>query len=92
MLKKVNEAEVISSNGYRVKLHYHYLTYIEGNHAISADSVSEDNPFRIILFEDTLDAWYPPYAQETITSQKKQEIIKNITDALAFLKINHKWE
>ena len=92
MLKKVNEAEVINSNGYRIKLHYRYLTYIEGDHAISVSSESVDDPFRLILSEYDLDSWYPPYAQETITSQKKQEIIKNITAALSFLRINHKWE
>jgi hypothetical protein len=93
MLRKINEGYVISSEGYKVKLGRHHISYIEKDgYAITFETESMINPYlREIYFSVKEPYWHIPHDLEKLTPDKL-EIIKNrIINVLIFLGVNYKF-
>ena len=89
MFKKVNESEVISDQGFKVKCGRNRLSYIEGKRALSVDVEHLVNPYKLMVYTETIMKWHPPFANEKITLEKKNQIIANIEEALLFLGVTY---
>lgn len=89
---KINESEVTSSEGYSVKFTHNKLTYKEGKRAISIDIEHEVDPYKLVVFTDTLRGWYPPFSLEAVSKEKKTQISERIDAALRFLGVDYELE
>ncbi len=55
------------------------LKYIEEDHELLAQAELGTSPDRI-LYASTISKWLPPYEQEPISPERKQEIINRLVD------------
>ncbi len=70
--------------------HFYLLEYCEGNHVMNVQIDFRD-PVPC-LYTNEIKSWNPPYENEVITAEKKEEIVSNIyhylTNIKGFKKIN----
>ena len=90
MFTKINNANVVSSEGYTVKYDRSYVSYVEGKRAIHVEAELILSPLTLIVYTKTIEKWFPPYANEYINDEKKSQIINNIKSALKFLEVNYR--
>lgn len=92
MFKKINNAHAISLDGYEVKFDRTYVAYIEKtdsrNKALRFEAEILLNPSSLVIYKSTIHRWFPPYQNEVITQEKKNEIYSRVSGALKFLKVD----
>lgn len=93
MFTKIGLQGVESSEGFIVGSVGRYeLLYQEGEHKLIINiegGWDKDNKFFISIYTSTITHWQPPYENEPITEEKKQQIIQRICAALDFLEIRY---
>lgn len=91
----LNKQGVASSNGFILQsVERYFYNYIEGDHVMKVDveplgDMVKNYSERIV--SRSLARWQPPYDTEELTLERIAEIRKNISAALEFMKINHKF-
>jgi hypothetical protein len=79
---------VSSPLGFEVRKSKSRLEYVEGDHVISWHAYAESGSVGLFkLSEQEIKGWDEPFASETITSQKKQEVFKAVVSALLYLQL-----
>lgn len=93
MLRKINEGYVISSEGYKVKLGRHHISYIEDDgYAITFETECMINPFLLVIYFSAKEPfWHIPHNLEKLTTDKLETIKNIIIKVLVFLGINYKF-
>lgn len=88
MFTKINEARVKSDSGFEIFFDHSILTYSEDDRYIQIDI--DHSPSTLIIYVNAIDKWEDNMDNILIDGSKKQEILKNICEALSFLKIKTK--
>ncbi len=89
MLKKKGGRCVVSDSGFEVKIKSRgALLYTEGNKSININSEYLAENGGIAVYANSIEYWNDQHKEEKISSQKKQQILDNVNEALLFLKIN----
>lgn len=78
------------SKGYAVKLTGRAgLIYTDGSRTMHIDSELLSGPdFDIVIFEDSLKNWDPPFAAEPVSEAEIAQIRKNISKALGKMRVD----
>lgn len=63
-----------------------YVEYREGDQVATVPVHLLMGKFFVNVYADTPVEWKPPHASETVTEEKRMEILKNIVEALHFRK------
>lgn len=85
-LKKINEAEVVSSNGFSVKYGRHSLTYLEGDRYVNIPIEHLGQPYELIVYLDLIDTWMVKgKPSDKISAMELNLIQKRIHECLDFL-------
>jgi len=81
---------VESDTGFRVKVRSFslYVEYKEGKRVARIPVQPVMGKPLVNVYGNTAVEWKPPYASEVIAEEKRKEILKNIVDAMRFLKYN----
>ncbi len=87
MLTKVSEAEVSSTEGFRIKVGRTRISYIDGDHAAGMDVEDEVDPYRLIVYGRSLGKWYPPHEVEAMDVSTRAKILERVSEALTFLSV-----
>jgi len=89
----LNKQGVKSSKGFIVQsVSRHYFEYKEDKLTLSIEVESGQDDrgrYNLAVYAQNIENWDPPYDNEAISSEKKKEIIKNIGDALDFMRIGY---
>lgn len=93
MFKWLNKQGVESSAGYVLQsMHRFYYHYTEGEKTMQVfvePLTDEHGHYSETVDLKSLDHWLPPHADVSIDDAKRQDIRKNISDALDFMDIDH---
>jgi hypothetical protein len=96
MLKRLNKMDVESSDGFKlIRRHRFYYHYVEGDRILQfyvEPSRELSGSYFEQCDENSLKKWLPPHEGEPITEQSVRRIKKNVSDALAFMDIPHRWK
>ena len=81
---------VDSDAGFRVKVRSFslYVEYREGKRVARIPVQPVMGKPLVNVYANTAVEWKPPYASDVIPEAKRKEILKNIVDAMRFLKYN----
>lgn len=63
------------------------LRYREGDREALVEV--EDGLANLVIYTSTLGGWEPPHAAEPMSSEKRDEIIRRVSEALTFLGTPH---
>lgn len=78
---------IVSDEGYSVEiLGRTGIKYCEGDKCMFVDSEVLSTGHGIAVFKKSIKAWKPPHEKEGVTEEKKEKIIDNIRQAIAFQK------
>lgn len=88
MLLKINEGEVRSDQGFSLRLGLEHISYKEGSYAAAIDITNEQGGRSIKLYPSSV-FWYPPHEMEPMTSEKQNQILDRILEALNFLGVSY---
>ena len=89
MFRKKWPRRIISDNGFEVRIESHgMIIYIENNKLLNVDSEFLANNAGIAIYKNSIKAWNKPNDNEIINPDERDEILKNIIDALSFKNIN----
>jgi len=92
-LAKINEAEVISSDGFKVKLGHHLLSYLEGTKVIQIELERLASPNGIVLYLGSTLHWlFKGQPAEELSSIECEIVIARIKDCLEFLNYRYSIE
>jgi hypothetical protein len=73
----------------------HEIRYREGTHVLSIETemfVSENRRTGIIVYLSYAKRWVPPCQNETIEPGKREQIQKDLHEALLLLEVAHRFE
>ena len=81
---------VESDAGFRVKVRSFslYVEYREGKHVARIPVQPVMGKPLVNVYANTPVEWKPPYSSEVIPEATRKEILKNVVDAMRFLKYN----
>lgn len=85
MLRKINNAQVVSDEGFKVKINRTYISYQEGSKAIHIDAEYALNPVRLVIYKDSIIKWFKPNESILITESDRNVILEKVRKALKFL-------
>lgn len=86
MLTKINEAEVCSSEGFRVKYGRHTLTYIESGRYVPVPIEHLGDPYEMEVYFSRVVSWYVEGCpQKPMTINQKAVLKRRIVECLQFL-------
>lgn len=95
MFKWLNKQGVESSRGFVLqRMHRFYYHYIEGDKKMQVfvePFTDHRGHYLETISLKSLDHWLPPHSEEAIDDGKREEIQKNISDALKFMDIDHRF-
>jgi hypothetical protein len=60
------------------------LRYTEDNRSLMIESEVATGPSGLIIYSRSIRNWLPPYADDLIDQEKRDQIVKNIESAFAF--------
>ena len=87
MFKKRWFNVIVSDEGFSVKtLGRIGVKYTEGSKSmyIATEFNASVSPLGLVLFEDSIQTWDPPYDNEVIDDTKRETIVDNVCRALQF--------
>ncbi len=85
-LTKINEGEVISDDGYRIRYGREHLTYSEEKRYLIVPIEHLMNPYEMLLHVERLDNWqFHGRDAEPISKSEIEIVLKRIKNALRFL-------
>jgi hypothetical protein len=89
MFKKKWPRRIVSDSGFELQVKSRgSLLYIEGNKTLEINSEYLAHSLGIVIYKKYIKNWEKPYEKESITEEKREEIINNVKEALAFKKID----
>lgn len=95
MFKWLNKQGVESSRGFVLQsMHRFYYHYIEGDKKMQVfvePFTDKRGHYLETISLKSFDHWLPPHADDAIDAGKRDEIRKNISDALTFMDIDHRF-
>ena len=96
MLKKLTNSSVRGSDGFLVSVvGIHEVRYSEGQKTARVEiEGGRDDRGEIdwYVYSKTFQGWLPPYEQNSLSREKKQEILKRISESLTVLGMHHRIE
>ena len=88
-LKKLNEAEVVSSDGFKVKYGKDFLTYIQGAQYIVVPIEHLGAPYEMEIYLNKASDWMEKGVVSGVVNQNELNSIESrIKEAMSFLKRN----
>jgi len=95
MLKWLNKQGVESTTGFVLQsMHRFYYHYIEGEKRMQVlvePFTDKRGNYLETIDLKSLEHWLPPYADAPIDEKQRGEIQRNISDALRFMGIDHRF-
>ena len=89
MFKKKWPGKIISDSGFELHIIGRgSLLYKQGSRIMKINSELLASNFGIGIYKNSIQKWEPPFENEIISKEKRQQILNNIKDALAFKNIN----
>lgn len=93
MFNKLGLQAAKSSDGFSVEfVKRNELAYRENNYLLLVETeagIDKQNNWCTIIYTSTIIQWQPPYENEVITEEKKQQIIQRVCATLDFLEIKY---
>jgi hypothetical protein len=90
MFRWLNKQGVESSSGFALqRVERFWYEYREADHVMRV--MVEPGTLDEEIDEESIARWLPPYESEQVTAQKKVHIEANISDALTFMGIKHRF-
>jgi len=88
VFRKLLFNRVQSDARYRVKVRSfrYYVEYLEGKRVARIPVQPVTGKPVVNVYANTSVEWKPPYSSEVIPETKREEILKNVVDAMRFLK------
>lgn len=81
---------VISDSGFAVKFKWpHNVEYREGEKSLTAYMEMLSGDYQVYLDSRSIRRWKPPFQDEILPAEKKQEILNNICAGLDFLGLKY---
>jgi hypothetical protein len=91
-----NKQGVESSDGFTLgSKNRYYYHYTEGDLILEVrvDRYFDgSNHYKVVIYIDSIDKWLPPHDQNQISDSEKERIKNNISEALFFMGIDHRFE
>lgn len=84
MLTKLNEGEVLSDAGFKIRMGREHVSYIEPARAAHVDIADSAAGNSVILYPASIQ-WFPPHESEVLTEKERGLIIARMTAALEIL-------
>lgn len=86
MLTKLNEAEVSSSEGFKIRYGRDTLTYTEGRRYVPVPIEHLGVPYEMEIYFSGVDSWHVKgHPADSITTEEMDVINKRIEECLQFL-------
>jgi hypothetical protein len=96
MFTWINKQGVQSSDGFIFKsesrFYYHYIEEDMVLQVYADGYFDGSNHFRVVIYTGSIDKWLPPYDQNQISDSERERIRNNISEALSFMGIDHRFE
>ena len=89
MFRKINDAEVWSDSGFKVRYGKNSLTYKTDNEVIIVDIEHMVSPYQLVIFHETLSEIDKQGERKHIDSIRSRNIIDKIKESLDFLQIDY---
>jgi len=93
MFKKLGQNSVQSREGFVLSvISRNQLKYEEGDKIMMIDreaGVDRNNQWYTAIYTSNITRWQPPYDNESITEEKKQQIVQRVCAVLDFLEIKY---
>ena len=88
MFKKKWLRRIVSDSGFELQIKSRgSLLYKEGNKTLEINSEYLAHNLGIVIYKKYIKNWDKPNDEENITKEKREEIIDNVKEALAFKQI-----
>lgn len=90
MFRKLGPNSAQNNTGFLVKIDTkNSLRYKEERHELIIEIEILLDRYDFVIYTSSITHWQPPYENEVIAKEKKQQIIQRICDALDFLEIKY---
>lgn len=81
---------VVNDVGFAIKIRRpHDIEYCEGEKSLTAYMEMLSGDYQVYLDSRSIRGWNPPFQDETLPAEKKQEILNNICAGLDFLGLKY---
>jgi hypothetical protein len=93
MLQKISNKSVRGPNFTVTVPDVHKVEYAEGGKVATVEiegGVTEPGQVDWLVYAQTFQGWLPPHESEEINSEKRGQILQNVSQALSILQMPHK--
>jgi hypothetical protein len=86
VLTKINEGEVVSNDGYRVRYGREHLTYMEAERYLTVPIEHLMKPYEMLIYAGSLDRWqFGGQDAKPISLSEREIVLRRIQNVLRFL-------